>query len=634
MRHDEMLGLLPRLLYGDQDSPALRLFGLELLFWALAILLTFLLVHYRPTLIERAEIRLRAVSQYKRFWLATFVLTAMLVRLALLPWIPVPVPVQYDECSYLVASDTFAHGRLTNLANPMWVHFETFNVNMQPTYQSMYPPAQGLALAFGQKLTGVPWAGVLFSTALMCGAIYWMLLGWLPAPWAWLGGAFACVRFGVFSYWTNSYFGGAVAAFGGALVLGAFPRLRNGPRIRPALVLASGLLILANSRPLEGLLFSVPLVFALAIVWIKGIGSGRATWQATARAAFPAIALLAVGAVWMLYYNWRGTGNPLLTPYQVNFQAYHISKPFLFQKPNPIPLYRHLSMRVFYMFHELPALMIIKYDLGYFFRLKAAVYYGFFIWPFLLLIGPCVYAIWRSEVRVVLFAMALLAAGLFAQIWPPHAHYAAPAAGAVILMLLYSARHFRNLPSDYAIWSSRAIAMVLALWMISPIAEILRDPYMIFPNYSTAETGGYATVPIPPQFQRARIQSQLDAQTGKQLIIVRFPSYLGPPSQDWVYNDADIDHAHVIWARDMGYLKNRELLDYYRDRKAWFIDRGDEAGLIVPYELAMAPIKLAFEGPSRETASQRTAASGQALSFTMTKPVLSGRAEPATSHSR
>ncbi len=134
----------------------------------------------------------------------------------------------------------------------MGVHFEKFHINISPTYQSMYPPAHALALAIGQKLTGVPWVGALLSTAAMCGAIYWMLLGWQPPGWAWLGGAFAVLRYGIFSYWVNSCFDGSVTALGGALLLGALPRLRRGPRTSTALIFVLGLLILANSRPLEG----------------------------------------------------------------------------------------------------------------------------------------------------------------------------------------------------------------------------------------------------------------------------------------------------------------------------------------------------------------------------------------------
>ena len=189
-------------------------------------------------------------------------LSAPAIRLLLLPVVPIPNPERHDEFSHLLAGETFASGRLTNPTHPLWTHFETFHEEHQPTYMSMYPPAEGLILAAGRILFRHPWFGVCLSVGVMCAAIFWMLRAWLPPEWALLGGLLVVLRIGIFSYWMNSYWGGAPAAIGGALILGALPRIMHQPQRWSALLLGIGFATLANRRPVEGMLLSVPVIAA------------------------------------------------------------------------------------------------------------------------------------------------------------------------------------------------------------------------------------------------------------------------------------------------------------------------------------------------------------------------------------
>jgi hypothetical protein len=92
--------------------------------------------------------------------------------------------------------------------------------------------------------------------------------------------------------------------------------------------------------------------------------------------------------------------------------------------------------------------------------------------------------------------------------------------------------------------------------------------------------------------ERSAIEARLGSLPGSQLILVRYqPKH--PPLWDWVYNGADIDHAKIVWARDMRAARNEELLRYYcgtkncsattKDRRWWLLDADTSPPQLVPY---------------------------------------------------
>ena len=272
-------------------------------------------------------------------------LAAIVLRLSLWPLgICLPVPHVHDEMSYLLAADTFAHARLTNPAHPLWIFFDTIHVNQLPTYMSKYPPGQGAVLALGQIL-GHPWIGVLLSVAVLCAAIVWMLQGWMPSRWAFLGGALVLARYATGNYWVDSYWGGAVAAIGGALVIGALPRIFRRQKPLDAVLLGIGAAILAITRPFEGLFFFLPVGIALLIWFIKRAPSQKSSFK---RVLAPLAAVLLLTAIFTGYYNRRLTNHALLFPYILNNKTYSTTPNFVWQNLQPTRAYANPQFDDYY----------------------------------------------------------------------------------------------------------------------------------------------------------------------------------------------------------------------------------------------------------------------------------------------
>jgi len=499
---------------------------------------------------------------------ASMALGTVLLRVALLGVMPVPLPYYHDEFSYLLAGDTFAHGRLTNPPHPMWLFLETMHESMRPTYASKYPPAQGGVLALGELL-GNPWIGVLLSMGAMAAAVTWALQGWLPPRWALLGGVLVVLRIGVVSYWMNSYWGGAVAASGGALVIGAVPRLWKRLRAVDALLMGLGAALLANSRPFEGLFFCLPVAVAMGW-WTYKLGLQRAT--AVRRVILPPTAVLIVTLGFMGYYNWRVTGNALQHPQALDMKTYTNGPLFLWGKPKPPLHYNNPQMDYFYNVY-----VKVPFPVRYLLRRRTQELWMFFLGSALSVPLLAFFWVMRGRrMRLLLAQLAILGLELLAFFWF-YPHYAAPLTATVFILVMQAMRYLR-------LWEVRGSSVGLMLCRMVVLLTVVRVPFVVAHQFIDPDPI-FDAVSVA---DRVRVTRQLDAMPGKQLVLVRYAA-VHAPNNEWVYNRADIDGSKVVWARDIPGTDPGPLLEYYRDRTVWVVDADASVMRLRPYVGGTAP---------------------------------------------
>jgi hypothetical protein len=516
----------------------------------------------------------RHVSRFaarRRLAVLTIFLLALGARLAVLPIEPIPVPGIHDEFSYLLMADTFAHGRLTNPPHPMWKHFETFHVIWQPTYCSKYFPAPGVFLAFGQIILGHPFWGVWLSTGLMCAAFCWALQGWMPPAWAFLAGTLVVLRLGIFSYWANSYWGGSVAAIGGALVLGALPRIKRTQRIGDALAMAVGFAILANSRPYEGLIYSTPILIALALWLFRG---SKAPIPYVLRSVVAPIAVvLVVTCIAMGYYFWKTTGNPFQTPYAVYSARYDGVPPFPWPRIRAVPAYNHSVMENFYSGYVMQQYTSARNAIFETALTKLLSFWLFFVGPALTI--PFFAALWMlpygfgiknlgPKVRMLLLINLVSFASLLLVTYF-NLHYAAPMVCAWYALLLLCVRRVW-ISNRHASGSGKSIVRgVVMLCLATAAVKICATDFSW--SHELLFDGSF---PTAEQAARAPIVAKLRQLAGQHLVLVHYkPNH--NPHVEWVYNSADINGSKIVWAREMDSATDGELREYFKNRDVWLL---------------------------------------------------------------
>lgn len=498
--------------------------------------------------------------------------TAVALRLALLPNHPVPTPDIYDEFSHLLVADTLRHFRLANPPHVLAQFFETFFVLQDPTYSSIYPIGQGLMLAFGWNTFGYPWSGVLFCTAAMIGACYWMLRGWVKPEWALAGGLLALFEFGPLCLWMNDYWGGSLPALAGCLVFGALPRLRRRPRQRDGWILGCGLFLHLITRPFE----SIFLILAVVLYLRRPYRSLLPVWVCLALA----LGLTAV-------HNRAVTGSLLTLPEALSQYQYGVPAALTFQQI-PVP-HRPLNPQQQLGYQSQMAFRGPGPETlnTFFTRLEFRVrYYRFFF------LAPLYLALAIFLVRVrdwrLIATLAIFAAGI--NFFPAFQyHYVA---AVTCLFVLISVRGLEKLPRQAALLVFFLCAAHFMFWYVLHVA----DGQAFSLGLLRYETGDYINHQNPER--RIGVNRALAELPGRLLVLVRYwPQH--PFQEEWVYNAADIDQSRIVWARDLGDEENAKLTRLYADRIVLLLEPDAQPPKLSPYLTEARPKPPAPVEPAR-----------------------------------
>jgi hypothetical protein len=507
---------------------------IELILALAIVLFTWL---WRP----RVAALVQALARRTRLCMALLGVLPIALRLALLVHYPIPTPAVSDDFSYVLLADTLNHFRLANRTHPLHQFFETFFVIQEPTYSSIFPLGQGLVLALGWRLFGHPWAGVAISIGALSALCYWMLLAWVPAEWALLGGLLAALQFGPLNQWMNSYWGGAVSAIAGCLVFGSLPR-GNG------ILLGLGLAIQLLTRPFESIVLLIS-----ALLFLPRL-----------RTAITAVFMLIPALGLILFQNHAVTGSWTTLPYMASRYQYGVPTTFTFQ-PNPIP-HRPMTNEQ-QLDYEIQS-KVHGPDTDSFGRFMGRLverlpFYRFFLLP-ALLIPVLVYVITIRDYRSLWVLLTIVMFALGTNVYPYfYTHYIAAIACLFLLMSVAGLQRLSRVSLDAAL-----IVIILCLthflfWYGIHLSG--DENLLVATDYETGDAINHGD----PD-GRIAINRQLAAQPGGQLVFVRYGA--AHTFREWVHNAADIDGSHVVWARDLGEAENEKLLRYYPQRTVWLLE--------------------------------------------------------------
>jgi hypothetical protein len=300
----------------------------------------------------------------------------------------------------------------------------------------------------------------------------------------------------------------------------------------------------------------------------------------------PVVILTTLPAVGLtLLQNRQVTGRWTTLPYTLSQYQYGIPASLTFQ-PAPVP-HRPLTpqqqqdYQMQLSFRGSSTETLASYLLRLEYRVR---FYRFFVLaPLYLALPAFLFAL--REYRFAWVLLTLLVFALGVNFFPVFQHHYL--AGVTCLFLLWSIvglEHLSHLRLGGWAAGSEAARLILflcaahfGLWYSLHVFDASEFSFALR-RFETWDVLNHRN----PE-RRIAVNRLLAQASGKQLVFVRYwPQHIF--QEEWVYNEADMDAARVVWARDLGPVENEKLLRYYPDRTAWLLEPDLRPPRLAPYQ--------------------------------------------------
>jgi hypothetical protein len=223
--------------------------------------------------------------------------------------------------------------------------------------------------------------------------------------------------------------------------------------------------------------------------------------------------------------------------------------------------------------------------------------YRFFFYPPLY---PALIAFLASlrDLRSRWVLATVLLFGLGTNFYPYfHPHYIAVLTCVFVLMSVMGLHEVGRLRLGGRMAGQNAVRLILLLyaaWFLSLYGMYLAGNKQLLTALASYDTAHF--INSGDAEGRAAVNQQLAQMPGQQLVLVHYAPRHG--FHEWIHNAADIDHAKVVRALDLGDSENRKLIEYYPHRTVLLLEPDVWPPRLTPYP-AEAPEPSVAAPPAR-----------------------------------